>query len=295
MAAVAGCSLISFAYVGVLYVWHGLPRDHPCTIKRRLMSILLVCGLTWMPAWLLARHICGRDRASFFMSADGEKSGLPCAMLGFRTEGLLAATLIPLGLTATLFAGPLLLLALDAAESTRRFSVMDRHWLMNARDFVAAPLTEEWAFRACMLPLLGMEGWSTPWMLFINPLFFGAAHAHHVYEMVRFQGIALNRALAAAGFQMAYTMLFGWLASWMFIRTGHLAAPVVSHAFCNAMGFPDFWRILNHRRRRLLVCALAGGVIAFFACIVPLTEPGLYGWHPHAWRKLCIEEIKELL
>lgn len=43
--------------------------------------------------------------------------------------------------------------------------------------------------------------------------------------------------------QFLYTSIFGWYAAWLFVRSGHLAAPVAVHAACNALGFPDFERM----------------------------------------------------
>lgn len=57
---------------------------------------------------------------------------------------------------------------------------------------------------------------------------------------------ALKNALLTSSFQFVYTTLFGWYASYLFLKTGHLAPPVLSHSFCNIMGFPDFSGI-NHR------------------------------------------------
>jgi len=37
----------------------------------------------------------------------------------------------------------------------------------------------------------------------------------------------------------AYTTLFGAYASFLLLRTGHLTAAFVAHAFCNVMEVPD--------------------------------------------------------
>lgn len=64
------------------------------------------------------------------------------------------------------------------------------YWLGNARtliwwrNLVVAPLSEEWTFRACMLPLL-LQCFSPTTAIFICPLFFGVAHFHHVVERTK--------------------------------------------------------------------------------------------------------------
>lgn len=41
--------------------------------------------------------------------------------------------------------------------------------------------------------------------------------------------------------QFAYTTLFGWYATFVFLRTGSVAAVVLAHAFCNWCGLPRLW------------------------------------------------------
>jgi prenyl protein peptidase len=55
--------------------------------------------------------------------------------------------------------------------------------------------------------------------------------------------------------------VFGAFATLLLLRTGSLAAPVAAHVFCNAQGFPDFPRMLQHSRGAR--AALASGVVAF--------------------------------
>ena len=60
-------------------------------------------------------------------------------------------------------------------------------------------------------------------------------------------GAEWKQALFVSVFQMHYTTLFGMYSAFLFLRTGHLAAPVVVHGFCNFMGFPDFVELWNHK------------------------------------------------
>ena len=41
-------------------------------------------------------------------------------------------------------------------------------------------------------------------------------------------------------FQLAYTSLFGFHCAYLFLRTGSLLPPTVSHVFCNIMGLPQY-------------------------------------------------------
>lgn len=79
-------------------------------------------------------------------------------LLGLQPQAsLLSDTFLALLLTAVLFAGPLLYMAVTAREGPRQAQYSRVPALHTIRDYVVAPLTEEWCFRACMVPLLWLE------------------------------------------------------------------------------------------------------------------------------------------
>lgn len=52
-------------------------------------------------------------------------------------------------------------------------------------------------------------------------------------------------------FQLTYTTLFGWFASYLFVRTGSILPPLVAHVFCNMMGiYLPNTAIARHPSRR---------------------------------------------
>lgn len=110
------------------------PRNHPSTIVTRLLLSTAACTITWLP---LAATLWAR----------GAPMSLLAPLLGLSTSNIDVAPCISLALTATLFAGPLLHAALTKRVIPRQ------SWLLLLRNLVAAPLTEEWAFRACLVPL----------------------------------------------------------------------------------------------------------------------------------------------
>jgi len=61
------------------------------------------------------------------------------------------------------------------------------------RNQIVAPLSEEWTFRACMLPLL-LQCFTPTTAIFVCPLFFGVAHFHHVVERIK-MGMGIKHAL----------------------------------------------------------------------------------------------------
>ena len=54
--------------------------------------------------------------------------------------------------------------------------------------------------------------------------------------------------------QFAYTTVFGWYATFVFLRTGSVWAVMVVHTFCNWMGLPRIWG-------RVGGLAIEGGVV----------------------------------
>ncbi|XP_071657668.1 CAAX prenyl protease 2 isoform X6 [Patagioenas fasciata] len=106
------------------------------------------------------------------------------------------------------------------------------------------------------------------------------AHFHHVIEQLRFRQGSLGSILVAAAFQFSYTAVFGAYTAFIFLRTGHLAGPVVCHSFCNALGFPALGAALGHPRRGALLPCYLGGVLLFLLLLRPLTHPPLFGGGP---------------
>lgn len=108
-------------------------------------------------------------------------------IMGFRIAGIAPAIIVPFLLTATLFLGSICSLALNGSLLTYAQpsywieSVQNILWL---RNHIVAPLSEEFTFRACMMPLL-LQSFSPKAAILLTPLFFGVAHLHHNIERVR--------------------------------------------------------------------------------------------------------------
>ncbi len=122
------------------------------------------------------------------------------AALGLRTPGLAAAAILPLVLTMLLFAGPLLALALSrpagSSGSARSAAHSSSLWAQRIvhvsfahalRNWVAAPLLEEFLFRGCLLSYLLAAGASPGRCIALSPALFAACHLHHLHELVRYQ------------------------------------------------------------------------------------------------------------
>lgn len=200
-------------------------------------------------------------------------------LLGLRWPGLFLASVVPLLLTMILFLGPLALQALNGLWS---LYAEPMYWLSNIgnliwlRNHIVAPLSEEFTFRACMVPLL-LQCFQPLTAVFVCPLFFGVAHFHHMAERLK-AGMDLKQALLISCFQFMYTTLFGAYSAYLFLRTGHFVAPFLAHAFCNHMGFPDLVDLMNYTepKRCLLMLLCIVGLLAWCLLLTPLTNPHWY-------------------
>lgn len=165
------------------------------------------------------------------------------------------------------------------------------------RNHVMAPLSEEFVFRACMMPLI-LQSFTPITAVFITPLFFGVAHIHHIVERLS-MGMEFTTALIISckfkhtlsnlNFlqinlifflvsQLTYTTLFGFYSAYLFARTGHFVAPFLVHAFCNHMGLPDLqdlWQQHLWKRVFFIFCYFAG-FISWIFLLTLATEPHLY-------------------
>lgn len=260
------CFLLAFIYVSSLYVWNSpLNRDHPSVIKKRTISVIVVMIIS--P--LITKWFMVDER---FLSISGWE------LHGFRTAGLVQAIFLPLLLTNVLFLGPLCMQGFGGflklyAEPLFWLHFCDAIWL---RNYIIAPFSEEFTFRACMLPLL-LQCFKPMTAVFICPLFFGLAHVHHMIERLRF-GMPLRNVILLAAFQFSYTTLFGAYSALLFVKTGHFVAPFLAHSFCNMMGFPDFNEVLTCRnpRKMVLIGLFVLGVVLWCLLLPPLTSHSLY-------------------
>ncbi|XP_023933534.1 CAAX prenyl protease 2-like, partial [Lingula anatina] len=168
--------------------------DHPATIKRRCISVLLFSSLAPGFVW--------------YFSTPTETLGHSLmTWLGVRFSGTIMAAVLPLFLTIVLFLGPLTLFYLDGVL---KLYLEPKYWQANMknliwlRNHVVAPFSEEFIFRACMIPLL-IPSVGAGTAVFLAPLFFGVAHFHHMVERVRNKHADLKTAFLQSLFQFSYT------------------------------------------------------------------------------------------
>ncbi|KAJ1528514.1 hypothetical protein ONE63_006921 [Megalurothrips usitatus] len=277
--SVAACLILSVAYVASLYIWRTKEsRDHPAVIIRRFYSVFVAMCLS-PPLVYLCMDDSILQKTSMFQ------------LLGLRLDGLWQAFLYPLGLTMILFLGSLSMQGLTGLWS---LYAEPMYWIWNLTDsrflrsHVVAPIAEEFVFRACMMPLL-LQCFRPLTAVFIAPLFFGVAHLHHMIDRMRHGQLSFKHALVVSCFQMTYTTIFGAYSAFLFVRTGHLAAPFIAHAFCNHMGFPDFAEVLTYEspQRFIIMSLFFIGLLTWCLLLAPMTDPALY-YNNMFWKPLLM-------
>lgn len=158
-------------------------------------------------------------------------------------SNLLHRVLLPLGVMAILFAGPILLELLYLPHLCWKKDVMETMTSVAGwRTYVVGPVTEEVVFRSCILLPLTLAGMSPLTLILISPLFFGFAHLHHARESYVQGGRtadALKTAIIRSAFQFSYTYVFGLYEAASLIYTGSLYGPILCHTLANILGFPD--------------------------------------------------------
>ncbi len=258
--ATAACFGLASVFVLSLYaVDTGLSRNHPDTVKRRVAVILAVCAIAPLYVWAWS---------------DGGGKGKPLPLvLGIQSRGLLPAVILPLLLVLVLFFGPILQ-TVTSGESIVDSITSERSDL-NIRNYIVAPFAEEFIFRACMVPLL-LPHLGDRLTVLLCPLFFGLAHTHHLMEWLREGRGTVLVAFASILVQFTYTSIYGMFSAFLFIRTGHLASPVLTHSLCNILGLPPFEQIPSHSHPVGISVAYFTGLIGFIALLFPLTNPELY-------------------
>eukprot|EP00457_Paulinella_chromatophora_P012971 gb/GEZN01013230.1/.p1 GENE.gb/GEZN01013230.1/~~gb/GEZN01013230.1/.p1 ORF type:complete len:301 (-),score=22.91 gb/GEZN01013230.1/:103-1005(-) len=283
LASILACAFLAMSYVGSLYVWKDSSRtnrDDPSVIKRRFLSVTMASCLS---PFILLLFDHSNDTASY--SGDGPSL---LTLIGIRFPGFLVALWLPLFLTSLLFSGTIYLLCLNGmlrpSVLTRSLSATwqdSQKLLIFLRNYLVGPLSEEVVFRGVMLPLLVSAKWGFAVQLLASPLFFGLAHLHHLFNLVRSMHYTTQQAMFVVAFQLFYTTVFGLYASFLFLRTGQLVAPVLSHIFCNFMGFPELGWISDDSHyayfyRKSVAFVYMLGIIIFIANLMFLTEPALY-------------------
>lgn len=285
--AMMACTAMALFYVAILYspTWV-LRLPPPSSFKQFMIRRFICAAISSLVSMLLSALILLPMRS-------WEVSHL-FGVYGIRIDHIWQVMVFPLSLTSLMYAGSLLLKSLLIVSSWKQYKNQGRgiaidyvknvpqnilNWVFSTassilawRNYVVAPFTEELVFRACMIPLLLCGGFKTYSVIFLCPIFFSLAHLNHLLEFYSKHNRSLLKAFMVAGLQLGYTVIFGSYASLLFIRTGHIVAPIVAHIFCNFMGLP----VLFARGKGMVSVAFVAGMVGFLWLLFPVTDPALY-------------------
>ncbi|KAL1959380.1 hypothetical protein VTO42DRAFT_2183 [Malbranchea cinnamomea] len=229
----------TLAYVVPLYISRStrpsatVSRDAPSVIKSRVRTVTV------------STFLCSAGLYLFMVNKANFSHSESLRLLGWWPIGLpeIAKSVL---LTALLFMGPLFEKGIAEGEWrswVRGSEIIEclRGWI-GWRNYVAGPVTEEITFRSLIVPLHLMAQVSQTRIVFTAPLYFGIAHVPHLYEFkLTHPNTPWAAALLRTLVQFSYTTIFGWLATFLYLRTGSLPAVILVHSFCNYCGLPRLW------------------------------------------------------
>ncbi|KAK2655315.1 hypothetical protein Ddye_008367 [Dipteronia dyeriana] len=283
--AIIACVFLTLFYVAILYAPTLILRlPPPSSLKNFLIRRFLCAAISSVVSLLFSALI---------LPIRSEEASSLVGVYGIRSDHMWQAVVFPLSLTSLMYAGSLVLKSMFLLKSWKKntnnggvssdciksalqtfldYMISMFSNVMAWRNYVVAPLTEELVFRACMIPLLLCGGFKIYTVIFLCPVFFSLAHLNHLMEMYSRQNYSLLKASMAVGLQLGYTVVFGWYASFLFVRTGNLVSPLVTHIFCNFMGLP----VMFAQKRGLVSVAFVAGLVAFLWLLFPMTRPDLY-------------------
>ncbi|XP_021993844.1 CAAX prenyl protease 2 [Helianthus annuus] len=285
--AIVACIGMTILYVAILYSPTLILRLPPPSSFKTFMIRRFICaGISTVVSLVVCAFILPIKRwnMSYLLSA-----------YGIRLHHTWEAVVFPLGLTSLMYIGSFILKIWSswAEHGDHQIDISFQNlinWMVSGvydisvwRMYIVAPLTEELVFRACMISLLLCGGFKAYTVILLSPVLFSLAHLNHLLEYHMQQNTSLLKASMVVGFQLGYTVIFGSYASFLFVRTGHIAAPLVSHIFCNIMGLPAFFS----RRTWLVSVGFVAGAISFVYLLFPLTSPSLYNDNCECWHTYC--------
>ncbi|KAK7345355.1 hypothetical protein VNO77_15958 [Canavalia gladiata] len=284
--ALIACISMALLYVAILYAPTLLLRLPPPTSFKSFMIRRFLCAVVSSTLSLFI--------SALILPVQTKELRQLFGVFGIRRDHIWQAVVLPLCLTSLMYAGSLFLKCLLLLTSWRQYTTpggalyfdsskcaLQRflEWLsvissnvLVWRNYVVAPFTEELVFRACMIPLLLCGGFKTYSIILLCPIFFSLAHLNHFMEIYIKQNFRMMKTLMVIGLQLGYTVIFGSYASFLFIRTGHLIAPLVAHIYCNFMGLP----VLHSKKSGIVSIVFIMGFLGFLCLLFPLTGPNLY-------------------
>lgn len=134
---------------------------------------------------------------------------------------------------------------------------------------IIGPLTEEMIYRSFACSLWESAGISYLKTIFLLPFLFGVSHLNKVFLTKSISTVKPKDFVPYLG-MLGFTTLFGWWATFVWLRTHSFFTCAFIHCFCNYMQFPDFGEALewpNPVQKIFLYLGYLIGLIYFFFSI----------------------------
>lgn len=241
--AIVGSITISASFIFFLYALQVkkvnqqvISNDHPERVKSRSKAVLLASLFSMSLTGCLLDLVIPQELFSVkFLKILG---------LNPDIKAQLISCFHGLALIGTLFAGPILQILiqddspLDILTGLNLKDSPEEFWV-TMRTLIIAPITEEFVFRSCIVPLL-YKFYKVPTLYFVVPIYFGLAHIHKFYERWSNRLCSWRDNCLMTLFQFFYTTLFGSISTFIYVKTASLPAVILIHMFCNFISFPDF-------------------------------------------------------
>ncbi|KAL8791461.1 MAG: hypothetical protein Q9213_000078 [Squamulea squamosa] len=210
-----------------------LSRDAPSVIRARIRCVSVAVALSTIATMYILANRANSSRLEILR------------LLGWYPIGIVEVAK-PLLLTALLFTGPIFEAAVVEGRWKDWVQGRTLHESLSSwigwRNYVAGPITEEIIYRSLLVPLHLLTPLSPIRVVLLTPLYFGIAHIHHFYEFVlTHPHTHWAPSIVRSLFQFTFTTVFGWYATFIFIRTGNILAVILVHTFCNWAGLPRLW------------------------------------------------------
>lgn len=245
--------LVSFLFPFCLYLWPcSLQRDRasPATIRRNFITVLVVCLIS---SWLTI---------SFRHSIQDDQDKSIWQLLNFKHYPT-GAQFVWIVLIAPLLHAFLLFATSVYVEHFQDdyggFSLPARS-IISVRDYIHAPLAEEFLYRGILLALL-LPCFPVWLCITISSLLFGLMHTHKIVVNYLVTKNLTKEDITQAYFQMTYTTIFGVYSSIVYLSTGHIASPILLHCFCNLNGVPDLNKLMENKWDWISLATIAGVVV----------------------------------
>lgn len=155
------CLGFTCLYISGFYLSnHRGNRNEPRVIKSRMKAVTVASILSGCIVWMIVRENV-------------------LSLLGLKVPNTMIHVVQPLVLTSLLFLGPISVMFFEQELPFQKHFNMERDvysiftTLLGQRNYLVAPITEEFVFRACMISVLYQANYARNYLIFVSPLYFG--------------------------------------------------------------------------------------------------------------------------